>query len=267
MSDFSEQNDNSYYQNESSDVSHADDFFNTWGRSDSSLLNESPKLSPFDTLSSADFQTNRPMYHDTHANLGQMYPSLGEQSRLPIHNMPNPNAYDWVEQAFSDRKDRLGNTGFQNAREYMQFLASVDDALEKNPKQVIKELCETYGVNMPYTMDFKYPQKVAAYQSERDETGRYKHPYFNAVRPVMADLVQKGVADEIDDAYQKAIWLDERVRKQMLDTHTNTVLNRKAATAQKAREASFSPHSKSSVDGKSEKTFRQELEELFNSMN
>lgn len=257
MNDFLEQNDNSYFKNESSDVSHSDDFFDLFGRADSSSVDESQNMPHFDTRHSVDFQSNRPPYSDLE----------WEQSRLPTNSTSNQNAYDWVEQAFSDRKERLGSSGFQNAREYMQFLASVDDALENNPKQVIKELCETYGVNMPYTMDFKYPQKVAAYQSEKDETGQYRHPYFNAVRPVMADLVQKGVADEIDDAYQKAIWLDERVRKQMLDTHTNNVLNRKAAAAQRAKLASFSPHSKSSVDGKSNKTFRQELEELFNSMN
>ena len=244
MSDFSQHNNELSTENELPEESSSGDFFNIFGHSDD-LSADSQKMNCVE----------------------QLHPSELNRYRLPVDNVSNRQGYEWVEQTFFDRKDRLGSIGLKNAREYMQFLASVDDALEKNPKQVIHDLCEIYGVETPYMQDFKYPQKVAAYQTEKDENGNYRHPYFENVRSLMADLVRKGVAEEIDDAYQKAIWLDDRVRKHMLDTYTNNELNRKAAAAQKAKQASFSPHSKSSSDSKSNKTFRQELEELFNSMN
>ncbi len=177
------------------------------------------------------------------------------------------NPYDWVEQTFLNRKARLENIGFKTPHDYFLFLTQIDDEMEKNPKGIIRELCEIYGVGMPYTPNFKYREKVTAYQAEKDDSGSYKHPYFDFVRPAMADLIRKGMADDIDDAYQKAIWLDNNVRKQLLAVYADNELNRKAAAAQKAKEASFSPHSKASAESKAKKTFRQELEELFNTMN
>ena len=190
-----------------------------------------------------------------------------EISQLARQETEKINPYDWVEQAFLNRKTRLENIGFKTPHDYFLFLTQMDDEMEKNPKGIIRELCEIYGVGMPYTPNFKYREKVAAYQAEKDDSGSYKHPYFDFVRPAMADLIRKGMADDIDDAYQKAIWLDNNVRKQLLAIYADNELNRKAAAAQKAKEASFSPHSKASAESKSKKTFRQELEELFNTMN
>lgn len=168
----------------------------------------------------------------------------------------------WLDRMFTDRWKRLSRNGVSSAQDYVRFLAEVDDAMEKNPQFVIKKMCEAYGVDVPQMSKQTCERQVREFQSERDKNGYLKYPYFPVLREQMADLLQKGMADDLSGAYQQAAWLNPDTRSHMIGHFMNNELNRKAAAAQKAREASFSPHSKSVSDG-TEKTLRQEIEEIY----
>lgn len=55
-----------------------------------------------------------------------------------------------------------------------------------------------------------------------------EHKYFDQVRPIMADLIEKGQATSFKQAYDQAIWLDPTVRDQL-------IAERQAAAEQKTQ--------------------------------
>lgn len=63
------------------------------------------------------------------------------------------------------------------------------------------------------------------------------HPFFDQVREDMADLIDAGVVDDFDSAYDLAVWRDPEIRKQAMaqangTAQTNGVQARQAAAAQ-----------------------------------
>lgn len=72
-------------------------------------------------------------------------------------------------------------------------------------------------------------------------------PYAEQVLPQMAEILDKGMADSLSDAYQKAIYLNEDIRNDIIKTEADKAAkqseNKKKEAAQKARKMSVSASS------------------------
>ncbi len=199
------------------------------------------------------------------------------------------NAYKWSDKVFEDRKQRLNHLGLQKAQDYIERLVSIDDALEKNPRQTLELLNKIYGVqendNNNKASDettqrqildqiAKAQENLKKQQSEAalfdfnhfvhatDDDGNPKYPFYQDVKEQMAEVLQKNQAKTLKEAYDKAIWLNDKVRQKMIENTVNAVLNQKFNLSQNAKEASFWPKSKFETKPK-EMTLREELEAQF----
>ena len=201
------------------------------------------------------------------------------------------NAYNWVNDAYNSRQERLSQSGITKAQDYFNLLAQIDDALFKDPKGTIQSLAESYGVNFGEnnsaldTLQGKIRNieqlitnqqaYLQAQQTERakqafnefvnakDESGNLKHPYLDEVKQDMISLIQGGVSKTLEDAYNKAIYMNEAVREKLIAAKSQADLSSKVAEAGKAKAAGFAPSSKAEPE-KREKTLREMLEDEFN---
>jgi hypothetical protein len=64
-------------------------------------------------------------------------------------------------------------------------------------------------------------------------------PHFDVVRNDMADLIESGKAKTLEDAYEKALWLNPEVRKSLIDAETSKRME-DSQRAQKAKAAAVS---------------------------
>lgn len=83
---------------------------------------------------------------------------------------------------------------------------------------------------------------IAQFESDVDESGNLKHPYFHNVSDLMATFISEGRATTLDDAYEKAIWADSSTRAVLLSEQTKQLESKRQEEAKqkasKARKAS-----------------------------
>ncbi len=74
-----------------------------------------------------------------------------------------------------------------------------------------------------------------------------RHPHFEAVREKMAGLLSSGLAQDLEDAYEQAIYASRDIREQILSAQQQNAqaasLEAQAALAKKARANAVSPRS------------------------
>lgn len=60
--------------------------------------------------------------------------------------------------------------------------------------------------------------QIQSFASERDAAGQLKHPHFDnkAVKERMGALLEKGLAADLDDAYQQSIWAMSDIRSSLM---------------------------------------------------
>lgn len=101
-----------------------------------------------------------------------------------------------------------------------------------------------------YMQSQQAQQQAAAQQGVFDEIDAFaadpKHPYFEDVQDVMADLISSDGSLTLEDAYERAIWADPQIRAHMLSQQpaaTGQVGNvaDKAAAASSIRSSSTPP--------------------------
>ncbi len=196
------------------------------------------------------------------------------------------NASKWPEKFFEERKKRLSDSGFEKAEDYIEKLVLMDDALEENPAQTLKYLAAAYGIEGNNNAENSKTQRQIlndilfqkqAFEKERsdaacfdlkkfeeavDENGNSKHPFLSAVKHEMISALKGGEAKNLQQAYQKALWLNDEVRNTMIENKIKDVLEKKLDEALKAKEASFKPFSKTEPKER-ELTLREELEAQF----
>lgn len=199
-------------------------------------------------------------------------------------------SYKWADNAFNSRQERMAKLGFSKAQDYIEHMTAIDDALELNPAETIKALANAYGVNFGETTnsntevqrqiatmqqemqsyrDFMASQQQQAVNNEfnafinaKDEAGNPKHPHFEDVRADMLEIIKQGGAKNLEEAYDRAIWVNEAVRAKLIEESIQKQLNSKVEAAKVAKDAGFSPKSKAQEEVR-EKSLREELEEQF----
>lgn len=91
------------------------------------------------------------------------------------------------------------------------------------------------------------------------------HEHFETVKPIMAKLLQSEQADTLDEAYKKAIRLDDSLYETELNAHKAQTVKAKDAKAKQARSAAVSVRSSTPGTHTTPKanTRRETLEEAF----
>jgi hypothetical protein len=96
-----------------------------------------------------------------------------------------------------------------------------------------------------------------------------KHEFFGNVRTLMADLIDTGRAQTLEDAYAAAIWADGDTRKILLQREAQSRAQSKTNRASIARRASASVHGSPSLpgpaanNGAQNQTLRESIEAAF----
>ena len=56
--------------------------------------------------------------------------------------------HQWLEDIYADRSERLGKLGINQAKDWVETMAKIDDALETNPAETLHTLAKAYGVSL-----------------------------------------------------------------------------------------------------------------------
>ena len=217
-----------------------------------------------------------------------------KQSERGFSDMGNKlNDLKWVDNLYNTRAERLKANGYSKAQDYIEQLAQIEDALSADPQSTLQALAEAYGVKFNDNTALSSLQRqvndvqqfVAAqrqyiqqqqqetgnrlvneFVNAKDEAGNPKHPYFNDVREVMTDLIRKGAANDLDTAYNMAIWTNGDIREKLIQAEKAKELAAKVDKAKKAKDAGFNPTSKTVPPAK-EETLRDSLERIYEELN
>ena len=217
-----------------------------------------------------------------------------KQSERGFSDMGNKlNDLKWVDNLYNTRAERLKANGYSKAQDYIEQLAQIEDALSADPQSTLQALAEAYGVKFNDNTALSSLQRqvndvqqlVAAqrqyiqqqqqetgnrlvneFVNAKDEAGNPKHPYFNDVREVMTDLIRKGAANDLDTAYNMAIWTNGDIREKLIQAEKAKELATKVDKAQKAKDAGFNPTSKTVPPAK-EETLRESMERIYEELN
>ena len=205
------------------------------------------------------------------------------------------NGYKYIEEAFNSRQERLKAMGLNNHREYNDYLYQIDDAMQANPLATIKLLADAYGVEFGATeqaadsqlrlqlnqmqqtlnaqqqyiqeqKDYSIQNAIREFVEAKADDGSLKHPYYEDVKLDMGALLKGGLAQDLSEAYNKAIYMNESVREKVIAGQAKAELQAKANEAQKAKLAGFQPKSKVTLPEKA-LTIEEELERNFDKYN
>jgi len=204
------------------------------------------------------------------------------------------NNYKWADDVYSSRKERLEANGIKSSKEYIDILCQIEDNLTLDPAKTIQSLANAYGINIDGTQansDNYLQSQIANIQQQlaeqskyiqaqqksagdkavndfinaKDENGNLLHPYFEDVKPIMIDLLQKQACTNLDDAYKMATRFDDNIYNKILAEKQQVDLNNKIVEAEKSKQAGFSPKGKQPAIEK-ELTLREELERQFENL-
>jgi hypothetical protein len=167
-----------------------------------------------------------------------------------------------VIEQFSDTFQRQGLA----PHDAFQRLLAVNEMLDQNPRAAIEQIAKAYGVDLSGQAEqsatpesaklaemearlAKAESHLTAQQrqqlnAERNALAREiadfakDKPHFEAVRNVMAGLMQSGAAETLADAYEKATYADPTIRQGILaDQQKAEAEKRKAEEAERVKAA------------------------------
>lgn len=175
------------------------------------------------------------------------------------------DAYNVVETLFGNRRGRLAEKGVQTVSQWLQGLAWLDTAMDINPAETLAAVAVVYGVDLntakqaqtaaspaimarvcqlersyndltSYLREMQnrnFNNTLSAFGRQTDREGNLLHPYFEQVKQSICDLLKSGTVEDIEAAYQSALWLDPSVRKELVQKQIDSEAEA-AATSQKA---------------------------------
>lgn len=131
-----------------------------------------------------------------------------------------------IEQAFAPLRGQYAKHGFQNDVQALTHLAQVSAQLDRDPVGVLAFLAKQYGVvdqllalagqtpRQQYApqpaqqyQPQQTPEQTAELQAAGAEIAEFARAnrYFDIVRPQMAEIMMRGQAQTLEDAYQLAL--------------------------------------------------------------
>ncbi len=178
--------------------------------------------------------------------------------------------YQELDSVLAPARPVFQQNGMRSDAEAIQRLLTWQQAIHSNPHQAIAQLAQLYGVNLqspargpdqPQAGDGSQQapqqfvdqaarqelQRLRAEQEQRTATevstsiqrfasemdnGKPKYPHFEKVKEEMGRLMLSGVAADLPDAYDKAVWANPTMRDEMLrERETKAEADRKKAQA------------------------------------
>jgi hypothetical protein len=173
-------------------------------------------------------------------------------------------------------RQNIQATGIGEA-EYISRLLNADHALRTDPKNALRQLAQGYGINLSsmneeseswndpdpqYAQLMQQNQQIMAelnqfkqqniqttvaqteqtveqFSQKTDVNGKLTHPHFDKVRIKMGNLIDAGEAKGIEDAYVKAVRLDDDLYAEAIKTSQLSVKqqedSKRKAAVDKAR--------------------------------
>ena len=162
-------------------------------------------------------------------------------------------SFESLDKVIAPMRQQIAASGVGEA-EYISRLLNADMALRNNPKMAIRQLAQGYGIDLSSieeTVDWNDsdPQitqlkqqnqailaelnqfkqqnlqsarqqteaQINGFAGTKDDKGNLKYPHFDKLRVKMGNLIDAGEAKGLEDAYAKAVRLDDELYKQSLD--------------------------------------------------
>ncbi|MBQ8481964.1 MAG: hypothetical protein IJ532_05470 [Alphaproteobacteria bacterium] len=195
--------------------------------------------------------------------------------------------YKLLEAQYEANRLRLQGQGVEKIRDWLFGLIWIDGEMARRPEQTLRAVAKVYGVNLEngkrkqsevsdetvarlnhleqnfreitsYLNELqkqKMLDNLQMFGRQTDEDGNLLHPYFEAVKNQAWAFLANGTAQSPDEAYENALWLNPQVRSELIEKQISS----RAAEAQKAHKAAFSPKGKSEAPERP-LTLREELE-------
>jgi len=162
-----------------------------------------------------------------------------------------------LDEIYGPFKDDFQRAGMDEVAATRQLLAA-HKYLREDPKQALKWLAQSYGVDLTAVNDdtatedeYADPQikslqqqvaqlsgfiqnqqtqqqnmqqqstqsLIDQFAAEKDESGNVKYPHFEAVRNRMGALINSNDAKDLPTAYDMAVYADPKLRQEMLDNY------------------------------------------------
>lgn len=181
-----------------------------------------------------------------------------------------------LDKVLQPARQAINATGIGEA-EYISRLLNADNALRTNPKMALRQLAQGYGIDlstmneeseswndpdpqyaqlmqqnqqiMQELNNFKQQniqstvaqteQTVEQFSNKTNSEGKLMHPHFDKVRVKMGNLIDAGEAKGLDDAYSKAVRLDDDLYAEAIKTSKLSVKkqedSKRKAAVEKAR--------------------------------
>ena len=182
----------------------------------------------------------------------------------------------YLDDIYAKRSSELQGYGIRSQKEWLENLTKMDEMLSSHPADAMQILAKVYKLNhepVPSASPTRQTlgqvmqghiieKKLNDFIAAVNDNGEKKHPFYYDVVPEMWKLLDSGLAQDIDDAYEKAVWFNHTTRDKLLAKRTQASLELKSKDAKKAKDAAFSPKGKTVVDTK-DLTLREELEMRF----
>ena len=178
-----------------------------------------------------------------------------------------------LDKVLQPARQNIQATGIGEA-EYISRLLNADQALRTNPKMALRQLAQGYGINLSSLEDeseswndpdpqyaqllqqnqqimaelnqFKKQnmqstvaqteQTVEQFSTKTDAEGKLVHPHFDKVRVKMGNLIDAGEAKGLDDAYAKAVRLDDDLYAEALKASQLSIKKQEDSKRKKAVE-------------------------------
>ena len=162
-------------------------------------------------------------------------------------------SFESLDKVIAPMRQQIAASGVGEA-EYISRLLNADMALRNNPKMAIKQLAQGYGIDLSSieeTVDWNDtdPQiaqlkqqnqailaelnqfkqqnlqsarqqteaQINGFANTKDDKGNLKYPHFDKLRVKMGNLIDAGEAKGLEDAYAKAVRLDDELYKESLE--------------------------------------------------
>ena len=204
---------------------------------------------------------------DVQKYLTQKSQEISEQSRR----------FEGVERLIAPRRQQWALAGYGSDDQFLGHLFAVSDFADRDPPGFIKWFAQQRGIDLAQAtkpaesyedpaltplqqrlqkleqseVDRKRAEderianeqraRVEAFKSETDEKGNLKRPYFEDVRVHMAALMRQGLAKDMSDAYEQAVYANPTVRAKVLADQRAAEeakrMEEAKAAAEKARKA------------------------------
>ena len=181
-------------------------------------------------------------------------------------------AYEPLHHVLNPMRQALQQSGISEA-EYVARLIQADRNLQQNPYGAIQQLARNAGINLealeqPQAATVQQPDpqmnalqqqvqqlqgyvqnneerqaqerqvglqgQIETFATQSDADGNLAHPHFDALRVTMGQLIEANAASDLNDAYSKALRLDDTLYQQSLEAERTKV---KAAEDKRRKEA------------------------------